>query len=231
LGTVDVFLKMLLAMMKQIGKSVFNWAPAQALNQSAVFLLAFLLVHMLGNLAIFAGSDALNFYGHKLTTNPLLTFIEMYLFIGFSVHAVVGVYLTWKFKKLRSLATSRMFLSSIAVTSFVAVHVYTFRYGAYEVESAGGALVTTLDGVDEEVRDLYKLEHRVFADPIQAFGHALAVVCLGYHLSLGWSKAVYKLGLAKEYIVPAGALGRALVFPLCGGFAIVPMYVWFTQER
>ena len=57
------------------------------LHRSALFLLVFLVVHMLGNLSVFAGPEAFNGYGHYLSTHPLTKFIEYYLLAAAAVHA------------------------------------------------------------------------------------------------------------------------------------------------
>ena len=47
------------------------------LHRSAVFLIVFLVVHMLGNLTFLIGDDAFNAYGHKLEVfRPGTTMIE-----------------------------------------------------------------------------------------------------------------------------------------------------------
>jgi len=88
--------------------------------------------------------------------------------------------------------------------------------------------------------------------------YAASVGVLGYHLSLGWSKAraaprrraahllrpalratrprcaraqvALKIGLPQPFVKPAAAIGRFLVWPLCLGFAAVPVYLWLGGQ-
>ncbi len=67
----------------------------------------------------------------------------------------------------------------------------------------------------------------LFRDPSQVAFYLASVAAAGVHLWVGWGKTVAK---APEGAVPkrarAGvvALGRALVVPLCVGFAACPLY-------
>lgn len=67
--------------------------------RSALFLLVFLVVHMAGNLTFLFGPDAFNSYGHKLSSNPAILFIEAYLAASFLVHIVTASMATWRKKQ------------------------------------------------------------------------------------------------------------------------------------
>jgi hypothetical protein len=41
------------------------------LNRSSLFMLAFLVVHMIGNLSVFFGPNVFNAYGHKVRDGVL----------------------------------------------------------------------------------------------------------------------------------------------------------------
>ena len=47
------------------------------MGASGLLLLAFLLVHVSGNLLVFAGRERFNDYSHKLTSNPLIYIAEI----------------------------------------------------------------------------------------------------------------------------------------------------------
>ena len=72
-------------------KTVFAYDSPTALHRSAVFLTTFLVIHLAGNLFVFAGGDWFNWYGHKLRSNPLISFIEYYLLAGGLVHAAAAM--------------------------------------------------------------------------------------------------------------------------------------------
>ena len=219
---LEVFIRLLVQMLVNVAKTVMAPTVAQTLTRSSVLLLCFLVVHMLGNLAVFAGADAFNGYGDMLAKNPALFAVECYLGLAFALHAIGGLYLTLRFKKHRSLATGKLFYSSLLVILFVVLHLQSFRFGA--------VYYTTVAG--EKVRDLFRLEKEFFADPKQVAFYVVAMGALGYHLNVGWPKAVRKMGLPKNYVPAADALGRGLIWPLMIGFASTPVYVfWLTMQE
>ena len=76
-------------------------------------------------------------------------------------------------------------------------------------------------------RDLHGELSELFQDPAQVAFYLAAVGAVGVHLWVGWGKTVQK---ADEAAVPKAAragvvaLGRALVVPLCVGFAACPLF-------
>ena len=83
---LQTFFVLLKAMALVTAKTIFSTDAKTSVNKSALFLLTFLVVHMLGNLTIFKSGMAFNVYGHMLAINPALKFIELYLGLGFLVH-------------------------------------------------------------------------------------------------------------------------------------------------
>ena len=102
-------------------------------------------------------------YAHKLhSLDKLLIAIELYLFAGFAVHILVGLWLTYSDRKLKlpprfSWAAARLAISGLLVLAFVVLHVQHFRFGPW--------YTTTVDGV--QMRDLWRLQKEVFASPMQ----------------------------------------------------------------
>ena len=75
------FLSLLAQMIKHtVLRPVVSLHMATSLSRSALFLVAFLVVHASGNMTVFAGSDTFNLYGHKLTSSPVIKFIEYVVF-------------------------------------------------------------------------------------------------------------------------------------------------------
>ena len=60
-------------------------------------------------------------------------------------------------------------------------------------------------------------------------GYMVALAALGFHLHGGWGKAVTKMGLPDGLVAPAAALMQALIWPLCLGFASVPLYLFYQS--
>jgi succinate dehydrogenase / fumarate reductase, cytochrome b subunit len=64
---------------------------------TGLFLMAFLVVHLAGNLLLLRGDggEAFNAYAEFMSTNPLIRILEVLLFLGFVIHIYQGVYLAF----------------------------------------------------------------------------------------------------------------------------------------
>jgi succinate dehydrogenase/fumarate reductase cytochrome b subunit (b558 family) len=217
-----------------IAKTVFVPNVRESMNRTALLLIAFLFMHLAGNLAIFLGPETYNWYGHKLAINPLLTAVEYYLLYATVSHAFCGFFLTYKHKKMAKPARDgKLFMTSIVVLAFLVHHLWTFKYGRmYEaaVTQSGGSCPIGSPETHAMVRDLHKLVVEVFSDPLMVVWYAVAIGLLGLHVSLGWNKTVFKMGLKKEQVKPAMRLGQLLLYPLITGFVSIPVYVFLALQ-
>jgi len=71
------------------------------MGASGLLLLGFLVVHVSGNLILFAGPEAFNHYSHGLTTNPLIYVAELGLLVLFALHFVSGLVVTQRNRAAR----------------------------------------------------------------------------------------------------------------------------------
>jgi len=199
-------------------KGCFALSPQANINRTAVFMLIFLVVHMLGNLSAFAGADAFNTYGHMLNQNPALKFIEYYLLLVAVLHVLVGTYLTFKKNKF-TINKGFFIFTGFLLLGFIVTHLMTFKFGTdYRTK--------------EGVRDLFKLEQEVFSDPKQVAWYVLSCGVLSWHLWRGWEAAVWRMDLLKENkeTREAGkAIGHFLIVPLTVGFISTP--IWFLMTN
>jgi succinate dehydrogenase / fumarate reductase cytochrome b subunit len=117
-------------------------------------LIGFVLVHMAGNLLIYAGPDALNSYAATLKANPLILWgFRTGLFVVFLVHVYLGLSLTNENKAARpiayvyedtlhaSWASRHMLLTGLVLLAFILYHLAHFTLGVVkkaEVELASG---------------------------------------------------------------------------------------------
>eukprot|EP00937_MAST-01D_sp_MAST-1D-sp2_P003856 g3856.t1 len=203
-------------------KTVFATSASGMLHRSAIFLLVFLVVHMAGNLTVFAGPAVFNEYGHKLASNPLTKFIEWYLLLASVVHAAVGAYFSWNkrgvLRKKPFARTSVLLSTSVLVVVFVVAHLRTFRFGADIGRDAAGR------------RDLYAAQLALFADEKQVGFYLVSLAALAVHLWFGWSKTVLKFDIPKSARARFVAVGHGLIWPLFIGFAVCPMYCYLLAR-
>jgi succinate dehydrogenase / fumarate reductase cytochrome b subunit len=114
-------------------------------------LLAFVVVHMLGNLQIFLGADAINRYGRLLRIEPaLLWFARAVLLASVSVHIIAAVQLTlvnWAARPIgyakrvyraTDYASRTMVWSGPVIAAFVVYHVLHLSVGAVHPDFVPG---------------------------------------------------------------------------------------------
>ena len=71
---------------------------------TGLFLCTFLIEHFVGNLLLFKedGGRAYEAYTELLVNNPVIRFVEIFLFAGLLVHAFLGIVVWWKNRTSRS---------------------------------------------------------------------------------------------------------------------------------
>jgi succinate dehydrogenase / fumarate reductase, cytochrome b subunit len=80
-------------------------------------------------------------------------------------------------------------------------------------------------------RDLYRLVAEVYQNPLYVGFYVAAMVLIGMHLNHGISSAAQSLGLSNQRFAKSLVLGgRVLAVLIAGGFAILPLFMYFTQQ-
>ncbi len=207
-----------------------NLGRKALMGASGLLLLAFLVVHVSGNLILFAGREPFNDYSHKLGSNPLIYLAEIGLLVLFVAHFATGLVVTRGNRAARpvgyavkrgaggashkSIASTSMILSGIFVLAFVPLHLWTFKYGPNYPSPA-----------DPAVRDLHRLVLEEFREPVEVAWYVGAMLIVGLHLWHGFGSGFESLGVTHR---PAlRRLGQALAVVITVGFLIVPIAVYF----
>jgi succinate dehydrogenase / fumarate reductase cytochrome b subunit len=169
---------------------------------SAIVLVGYMLLHVLGNLLIFLGPAWINGYGAFLhATGPLLWLARLIIFVALVVHVAAAAVLTLRAHRARpdqyvrvtpqasTLASRTMRWTGVALLLFAAYHVPQFTAGWWHPRYIPG------DDYDNVIR-LFR------ATALYAV-YAFALVALGLHLYHGtW-------GMLRTLGVPLPARGRA----------------------
>jgi succinate dehydrogenase / fumarate reductase cytochrome b subunit len=199
---------------------------------TGLFMVFFLIMHLLGNLEIYAGPEATNQYAVLLRTFPkVLWGFRIALIASVICHVWLTIVLTkasraarphgYAVKKTRkaTLSSRTMFISGLTVLAFIAYHLahYTFLISnpeyAYLVDHAGR-------------HHVYNMVVMGFSEPIISIFYIVAVGLLGFHISHGISSAARTLGLSDPISykkVQQGALAFAVLISLL--FASIPISV------
>lgn len=189
----------MIAVVKIFSSSVGKKA-LMALTGSVLF--AFLLGHMIGNLQLFIGQDALNNYAKFLHSMPgLLWLVRIGLLSFFCIHIYLAVLLKAENRAARpvayhtnqvvraSFASRTMILSGLVILSFLVYHILHFTLNMVHPEYS-----IQLDAQNRP--DVYTMVILSFRHPLIAATYLLAMLFLSMHLrhslqgmfqSMGWN--------------------------------------------
>lgn len=192
---------------------------------TGLFLCAFLVVHVSGNLLLFKNDGGKSFdeYSTTASSSLLIRTIEVFLFAGFLIHIYWGIRV-WLFNRRArtkgyvenhpsqnsSLFSRTMLLTGSLVLVFLFIHLRTFwlpmRFGAAELSSNFG------------------LVRSVFRDPWYGAFYVVSLGLLAYHLRQGFQSAFQSLGVRSFWrkAIDWAAVIFWLMIPI--GFALMPLY-------
>jgi succinate dehydrogenase / fumarate reductase cytochrome b subunit len=202
---------------------------------TGLLLVAYLVLHLAGNVLIFLGRDIFNEYSHTLISNPLIVPVEIGLLLVFLVHIYKTVTMWMRNKAARpvryqkkelaghtsrkSLASSTMIASGLLVMVFVVIHVKQFKFGNFYLASQS-----------DTVRDLYRTEIEIFRNPLWVALYVIATLLVGLHMRHGISSAFQSLGLDhRRYTRRIVAIGVVVAVAIAGGLAAIPIWVFLTH--
>lgn len=200
-------------------------------------LVVYLVLHLAGNLMVFAGPATFNEYGHKLASNtPLLYSAEVGLALLFLLH-IYKAFVNWRNNRRarpvgyemkrraghtsrKTVASTTMIWTGLATLVFVVLHVKMFRFGTY------------YEAVEPGIRDLYRLEVEIFRNPFWVVFYIVAMVVVALHLRHGISSAFQSLGIEHpRYTNRLLAAGAAIAIVIGAGFALIPLWFYLGAAR
>lgn len=200
----------------------------------ALFL--YLLIHIAGNLIVFAGPAAFNRYAFVMEYgNPLLPVIEIGLLLIFLLHIYKAVtnYISNSaarpvryvkkeragYTSRKSFASTTMIFSGLWLLIFVVIHVKAFRFSPETPWPAGG-------------RDLYQQEMNVFVNPLTVAFYVLSMLVVGSHLWHGIASSLQSLGADHPKWTPRILVaGKVIAFALAGAFIVIALWAHFVGAR
>ena len=201
---------------------------------SGLLLFAYLILHLAGNLMVFAGEETFNHYAHALVSNPLVIPAEIGLLLVFLLHVYKTVTMWTANQRARnigyekkawaghtsrkSLASTTMIWTGLITFAFVVVHLAQMKFGAwYEIG-------------EPPIRDLYRTEAEIFASPVWVAIYVVCMVLVGFHLRHGIASAFQSVGADHPvYTKRIVVLGTLLAIVIGGGFAVIPVWVYLTR--
>ena len=213
------------------------------MSLTGLFLILFLLIHLLGNLQLLFNDngEAFNLYAKKMTTDPLIKTVSYLLYASILVHAFQGWALWRKNRAARGaqkyavnatrgetknagLARNMGWLGTI-IFVFLLIHLYQFWFQM----KIGALSVVTYDGV--EVKNLYEVVNLAYTNLGFVVFYVVSMGVIAAHLWHGFESAFQTLGLSvRQYgeVFKYAGMVYSILIPL--GFAIIPLMMYLKEN-
>ena len=203
---------------------------------TGLFLCSFLIIHFLGNIALFTNPVQFNEYTRFMSSNPIIRVMEIVLVLGFLTHIIDAIILTRANKKAQpvkyamnknksSWYSRNMGLTGTIILVFLILHLQSFWY-----EYKFGEVLMTVDSNGNEIKDMFTIVKTAFSEWWYSAIYILAMILLGSHLNHGFQSAFQSVGLRhKKYTPTIKMLGTGFSISITIGFISFPIYFFIIQ--
>lgn len=207
-----------------------------AMAISAMFLLSFLILHLIVNLLSLFGpityNNASNFMGY----NPLVQYImQPILVAGVIFHFVMGFVLEIRNRGARpikygsnnpsensSWMSRNMIITGLVILAFLGLHMYDFWY--HEIS------YKYIEGLPVEQDRFWTDLHMKFANPVRVGIYIVSFVLLGLHLAHGFQSSFQSIGARHPKYTPGlKAFGTWFSIIVPAGFIAIALFHFLTQ--
>ena len=207
-----------------------------AITGAALF--GFVVAHLIGNLQIFLGREAINRYGHFLQSNLEIVWparIGLLLMVG--LHIWAAIQLSAENKAARpiayasnlppvaaSYASRTMLMSGLIILAFIIYHLLHFTVQVPSINLTGRNFVELHD--DLHRHDVYGMMVLGFSNRWVSLFYLIGMALLCLHLSHGVSAMFQSLGWKKkEYACCLDCFARGMAIFLFAGYASIPISI------
>ncbi|MGE5247685.1 MAG: succinate dehydrogenase cytochrome b subunit [Verrucomicrobiota bacterium] len=198
---------------------------------TGLFMVLFVIVHLLGNSSIFAGPDGINAYSDRLHSLPAFVWaFRLFMAAMLVLHVTFGLLLTlenwaanpdkYAVKKMlkATFAGETMIWTGFLLLSFIVYHLLQFTLRVTPDLVLGNDAKGRFD-VFTMVRDSLRIL------PI-ALIYLAAMVTLFLHLSHGIQSIFQSVGLSNDKTLPSySALGKVLSALFLVGYSAIPVLI------
>jgi succinate dehydrogenase / fumarate reductase cytochrome b subunit len=205
---------------------------------SGVVLFLFVIGHLVGNLQIFLGPEAINRYGHFLQSNLELIWPVRFILLGMiGLHIWAAIKLSRENKAARPIAYSElkpagasyasrtMLMSGLIVFAFIVYHLLHFTVQVQYVNRTGQDFTTFVDVIDpaKPRHDIFQMMVVGFSSWMVSGFYLLGIGLLCLHLSHGASSMFQSLGVKnKSYGPILDKSARAIALLIFIGYLSIP---------
>jgi succinate dehydrogenase / fumarate reductase cytochrome b subunit len=200
-------------------------------------LFLFVIAHMVGNLQVFLGPEAINRYGHFLQSNLELVWpARIGLLVLIALHIWSAAKLSLENRAARPIAyasyqpvgstyaSRTMLMSGLIVLAFIIYHLLHFTAQVRFINLTGQSFTTFID--PEKRHDIFKMMVVGFNNGWVSAFYILGVGLLCLHLSHGLSSMFQSIGWKNQTYRPSldkGSRGLALLIFL--GYSSIPVAI------
>ncbi len=186
----------------------------------------FLLIHLIGNLTLYAGKELfLSYVEHLHALGPLIRVAEFGLLTFAVIHISTGLILFWQNLQARpvryqvnrnaggrSIGSATMPYTGVLIVLFVVVHLLNFHF------------------IDHSLQTVFQAVDATFAMLPYVVFYTVAVIIVAIHVSHGFWSLFQTLGANHPKYMPGiKKLGIVLSILVAAGFGLIPAYVSFIM--
>ena len=206
---------------------------------TGLFLILFLVVHLIGNLQLLAddGGEKFNLYAKFMTTNPLIKTVSYGLYFFIILHTIQGLILWRQNRQARpsryavaspktsTFASRNMAYLGNVILIFLIIHLWQFWF---QMKTGGLEMISYAS--QEPVKDLYRAVDYAFRQWWYVLFYVICMVVLAYHLRHGLQSSFQSLGINhKKYTPIIKWIGGAYSILIPLGFALIPIIIYLSR--
>lgn len=205
---------------------------------TGIFLISFLIIHVGINSCIFAndGGVMFNKAAHFMASMVLIRIMEVGLFVGFFIHIIQGLVLTFQNRAKRKIGYavpmgskgSKWYSRSMGLLGTIILIFLIIHWSDFWAQARFTNNIPEVDINGTVVHDMYGKMKEVFSSTWRVVLYVIACISLAYHLLHGFLSAFRTLGLQnKKYIILVRGIGigYSIIVPLA--FAAMPIVMYF----
>jgi succinate dehydrogenase / fumarate reductase, cytochrome b subunit len=202
---------------------------------TGLFLILFLVVHLIGNLQLLHNDQgqAFNIYAYTMTHNPFIKVVSYVNYAFIIIHIVWAIILSRKNRAARGAqgyavsknsstwSSRNMGILGTIILIFLVIHLKGFWYEMHW----GDLNSQTYEG--ETYRDLYAVVNFAYSQPLYVLIYVVSMIFLAFHLYHGFGSAFQTLGLNHvKYNRLIKVVGVAFSIIVPALFALIPIWMY-----
>ncbi|WP_107039065.1 succinate dehydrogenase cytochrome b subunit [Brumimicrobium mesophilum] len=209
-----------------------------AMALSALFLMIFLLQHLVINITAVISPDTFNELSHFMGTNPLVQFFAQPILIFAVVfHFVMGFILEIRNRTARPVSYNKfngsanstwmsrnMIISGLVILAFLVLHFIDFWFPEINTKY----IVGDTSGLHHGEYRYYPELLAKFANPARVIAYIVAFVLLALHLMHGFGSAFQSMGQNNKYIDGLKKFGVIYSIAVPLGFILIAVVLYVT---